>query len=214
MWVPTSHPANAQRKRLIAVPIPATAVRQERLEVRGIRVREADRHHADDDDQEQGREHQLQGTRDPHTEEVDDEGRHEDGDSDPADGGVVDAEHGDDVLRAEHADDGGTDAHAEEEPVAGHARPGVAEGAACVARDAAGVGIARGQGGEGAGERDREQEHRGNGDDRGRTGDGCREPGQHQDACAEHRGDVERRAPSEAEGAVVLEGLRCSLGNR
>ncbi len=182
------------------------AVRRERAEVRGVGGRGGQGDHSDHQHQQGCGESELHAAGDPHAETVGEERRHEDRQRNHSDPAPVGAEQGDDVFGAEHTDDRGADAHAEVEPVAGGARGGGAQGTAHEGGDSPGVRIARSECGEGAGQRHRQQQHRGNADQRSGSGSARGERGQHEDSAAENGRDVEGRRAEHAEAGCFRGG--------
>ena len=187
-------------------------MRQEGREALRIDGGRRERDHSDDDGEKQRREDELHPPRDAHAETVRDERRDEDRERDDRDHRSVDPRHGDDVLAAQHGDDRSPGADAEHEPVARHARGRVAERAAHVAGDSAGVWVAGGQHGEGHRERHRQQDDGDHCHDARRPRD-CAQPRQHEEAGAEDRGDVER-CPLDDADAPLRRGIRRSRGIR
>ena len=195
MCVPTSQPAKAQTKRLIAVPTPRPAVRQEGREVRRLDGGEGDRDDADDDCEQQAGERELHPAGHAHA-RTSWRGTAARRSRAPTIGTAARSTPSTATTYSPPriATTGAPTRDAEEEPVAGHARGGAAEGAPHVARDAARVGVARGERREGARERDGQHEHGSDSEDRGGAGGRGSEAGQHEDAGAEHARDVERGA--------------------
>lgn len=173
-------------------------MRQERLEVRGVGRRRRARDDEYDDDDEQCAQAQLHTAADPQPDPGQADRDEQEGGTDDADPFAWQADDRREVFAAERRHDGRAEPAAEEEPVAGHPGGCRPEGEPHERRDSARVGEPRGERGEGAGERDRDHEHDRDREDRRRPRDIGGEPGEHEDAGAQHGGDVEggcRRQP-------------------
>ncbi len=199
MWVTASHPENAQMKSVTATPTPIQPFGMNGVKLEASTDGRGHSDDTDDDDHEEAAQEHLQAAAHMQSEEVRnrrDEGeeqcevRHET---------AIRAERTHQVLGAENADHRRPEVHAEQEPVARETRDAVGtEGETNERGDTAGVREAGGESGERPGQRDGEQHHRTDGENRGGTGGIRTETRQHQDAGAENSGDVQRRAARRA----------------
>ncbi|MGB3908859.1 MAG: hypothetical protein WBL06_00095 [Pseudolysinimonas sp.] len=185
-----SQPAKAHTNRLIASATPAQPW-QERLEIRGLRGGHGTRHDDHDHDDEQRAQSQLHAAADPKADPGQADRDDEESGAHRPDPLARQADDRSEVLAAERRDDGSAEAAAEEEPVAGHPGGGSAEREPHERRHSPGIREPRGERRESSGERDRDHEHDRHREDRRRPGGIGGEAGQHEDAGAEHCGDVE-----------------------
>lgn len=163
--------------------------------------------HRHDDGHEQSGEPELEPAGDPDSEEVRDERQGQESERDQRLRGIIDAHHDRDVPRTQHGHDGPSGGDAEEEPVSGGPGRDRSERASGVRGDSTGVGMPGRQRRECSGERDRQQRDRENRHNAGRACGASGESWQHEQACTEHRGEIQRdpRQQPESAGARRIE---------
>ena len=195
--VTASQPANAQTYRLRRRRRPTSRAAGTARGAAGSADGRDDQHDEDHEHDERAGEHELHRSAQPQPDGVGDERRQRRA----APTGRLPlrpAEHRDDVLRPEQRHDGRPDADAEEEPVAGRAAGRGPEGEPDVGRDAAGVGVPGRERGERRGERHRQRQDAGDGE----QGRGAGRPGGEGRAAGGSRCRARRRRRARSRAAA------------
>ena len=184
------------------------AVRGERRPVVAAATRERDPDCSGDHDDESRREHELEPGRDAESERVGAEHHAAHRETDPHRDRRSRAGEVGDVVAADQCDGRAAEEHRGHEARAGHRRRAVSEPDPNVGGDAAGDGVPHAERSERASERGGEDEQARPCDDRGRSGRLHRQRGNEQDARADQRADVERRAAEDTEASVCAHRAR------